>query len=404
MKRFKKMQFADLLGIVALDREWNGYAVDEKSAEVMVRIKQKLSQLEVIGDDERRSLWLPFRTRTKHAYWRTDDPEKGLVWYYLTMTTYRDVHYLMLHDAHFHYVILKTESNCHDKASLFPEDTYNSLLGLEQYVSQMVDWIVANPDEYNEYIANELPYRKRHGKIRRDVLYQLFPGYRRLEDRQEKIQLLERLQAEGPTTYDTITLNIYAHVWRLAYDAYEAANADMRDRERENSSAKSDREMFVRHSNKGNEAAKFDWDSEEDFVKWEKENSPYHNMDVAYARIHLWPHRDEQTGLWELHLSFDVYGYYPDVLAIAEALYNQGIRVVVSPHEMLMGILREDDLVSIVPYPDKYMDRGGTTNQIHLPYVEDDVTEEKLAELISFTEWEPEEQVRPIVSTSNKES
>ena len=37
MKRFKKMQFADLLGIVALDREWNGYAVDEKSAEVMVR-------------------------------------------------------------------------------------------------------------------------------------------------------------------------------------------------------------------------------------------------------------------------------------------------------------------------------------------------------------------------------
>ena len=32
MKRFKKMQFADLLGIVALDREGNGYAVDEKSA------------------------------------------------------------------------------------------------------------------------------------------------------------------------------------------------------------------------------------------------------------------------------------------------------------------------------------------------------------------------------------
>ena len=162
--------------------------------------------------------------------------------------------------------------------------------------------------------------------------------------------------------------------------------------------------MFVWHSNKGNEAEKFDWDSEEDFVKWKEENSPYHNMDVAYARIHLAPIRNEQTGLWEYNLWVGVYGYYPDVLAIVEALYNQGIRVVVSPYEMLMGILREDDLVGIVPYPDKYMDRGGTTNQIHLPYVEDDVTEEKLAELISLTEWEPEEQVRPIVSTSNKES
>ena len=401
MKRFKKMQFADLLGIVALDREWNGYAVDERSAEVMVRIKNKLSQLEVMGDDERRSLWLPFRTRTKHAYWRTDEPENGLVWYYLTVTTYRDVHYLMLHDAHFHYVILKTESNRHDKMSLFPEDTYKSLLGLEQYVTQIVEWIIAKPNEYNEYIDKELPYRKRHGKIRRDVLYQLVPDYRLVEDRAEKMQLLERLQMEGATTYDTITLNSYAHVWRLAYDAYEAANADLWDREREDSSAIGDREMFVRHSSKGREAEKFDWDSEEDFVKWEEENSPYHNMDVAYARIHLAPIRNEQTGLWEYNLWFSVYGYYPDVLKIVEALYNQGIRVVISPCEMLMGILREDDLVGIVPSPDKYMDRGGTTNQIHLPYVEEDVTEEKLAELISLAEWEPEELVKPAQAEPN---
>ena len=42
------------------------------------------------------------------------------------------------------------------------------------------------------------------------------------------------------------------------------------------------------------------------------------------------------------------------------------------------------------------MNRGGTTNQIRLPYVEEDVTEEKLAELISLTEWDPEEQVQPL--------
>ena len=91
-----------------------------------------------------------------------------------------------------------------------------------------------------------------------------------------------------------------------------------------------------------------------------------------------------------------MYGYYPDVLIIAEAMYKQGICVEISPFDRVMGILREDDLVGIVPYPDKYMDRGGTSNQIRLPYVEDDVTEEKLAELISLTEWDPEEQVKPL--------
>ena len=155
--------------------------------------------------------------------------------------------------------------------------------------------------------------------------------------------------------------------------------------------------MFVRHSNKGREAEKYDWDSESDFIAWKEANSWFHNMDVAYARIHLSPMKNEQTNLWEYHLWFNVYGYYADVLTVAQALYNQGIRVVISPFDTLMGILREDDWVGIVPFPDKYMDRGGTTNQICLPSVDEDEesSAENIAKLIQLVEWQPEQQVYP---------
>lgn len=396
MKRFKKMKFNDLWALIGRQEEFNGYQMSQSCATIMERIAQTMGRLVVMGDDERRTLWLPFQTRRKHGGWDFAEPEKGLLWYKVSIQQYKGIYYLIINDIQWHSVIYKSDDDhcggrvIHEYESDIVE---KALLQLEDYVQTVVDWIVAKPDEYNIYIAENLPYSKRHGKIQRSVLYNLISGYRRLEDRTEKMQLLEQLKAQGPTAYDTITLDTYAHVWRLAYDAFRAANDAVWGRTEE---TLTDREMFVRHSSKGHEAEKFDWDSESDFIQWKQDNRPYHNLDVVYALVHLWPHHDEETGLWHYHLSFDVYGYYPDVLIIAEALYKQGMRVEFSPFDMVMGILREDDLVGIVPYPDKYMDRGGTTNQIRLPYVEDDVTEEKLAELISLTKWEPEEQFQPL--------
>ena len=399
MKRFKKMKFNDLWALIGRQEEFNGYQMSQSCATIMERIAQTMGRLVVMGDDERRTLWLPFQTRRKHGGWDFAEPEKGLLWYKVSIQQYKGIYYLIINDIQWHFVIYKSDDDhcggrvIHEYESDIVE---KALLQLEDYVQTVVDWIVAKPDEYNIYIAENLPYSKRHGKIQRSVLYNLISGYRRLEDRTEKMQLLEQLKAQGPTTYDTITLDTYAHVWRLAYEAFRAANDAVLGRTEEKEETLTDREMFVRHSSKGHEAEKFDWDSESDFIQWKQDNRPYHNLDVVYARVHLWPHHDEETGLWHYHLSFDVYGYYPDVLIIAEALYKQGIRVEFSPFDRVMGILREDDLVGIVPYPDKYMDRGGTTNQIRLPYVEDDVTEEKLAELISLTKWEPEEQFQPL--------
>jgi len=389
------MQLNDLWGIVALPHEWNGYAVDVQSAEAIVRIKQSMGRLAVMGDDERRTLWLPFRTRRKYANFDMDTPVNGLVWYRVSISTYRDIHYLWVGDSHHIPTILKTSNEYRDRHPLWPEDTYANIMELEKYINTVVEWIVNRPNEYNEYIAANLPYSKRHGKIQRSVLYQLIPSYRRLEERDKYIDLLNKLSEDSPTLYSKMNLNIYSHVWRLAYDADRAANEYIFSKP-EDTSSKSDVEMFVEHSSKGYEAKDINAESEEEFLKWKSENAMYHNLDVVYARIHLAPVWNEERKGWEFHLWFSVYGYYSDVLKIVEALYEQGIRLVVSPTDALLGILREDDYVGVVPSPDKYMNRGGTTNQIDLPWVEDDVTQEMIDQLIALIQWEPEEQVFPV--------
>ncbi len=60
-------------------------------------------------------------------------------------------------------------------------------------------------------------------------------------------------------------------------------------------------------------------------------NSSFHCYDVAYARIHLYPVRNEDNGKWHFELSYNVGGYFRNVLNIVRALFEQGVVVGVCP-------------------------------------------------------------------------
>ena len=366
--------------------------VDEKSLTVMLRIEQTMRRLEAMGDDEQRSLWIEVKMpKRKHE---TNEPTPtGLTrneWYRIISAQYRDFHYLYISNLQWHITVLQSADNAYSNKRSYPYDVKEPLLALEKVINRIVESVVANPQDYNDYVAQNLPYRYRYGRIRRDTLYALFPD-NRLPQREQYMILLNDLKQREPTVFLRMTLNTYMHIWRLAYDAYCKHNERLFEH-KDDSSNQTDEEMFMHHSSKGSEIKGLDYDSEQDFLDWERANSSYHNLDVAYARIHLWPHKRDD-GQWELHLSFSVYGFYDDVLSIVQSLYNQGIRVVVSEHDELMGILREDDYVGIVPNPDKYMNRDGVTNQVMLPYL-GEVDDTILHSLINQTAWKPTAIVR----------
>lgn len=383
-------EYKELWPLLDLDRALNGNVVDDASLEVMLRIGNEMRRLKVMGDDERRSLWLEIHLPGKRYYWGEDKRDRNEnIWYKLSTGNYRGFHYMLLSDRRHKSIDLRSQPFVGDERN--PEHRYTDvlkpLLRLEEYVRNIVDAVCADPDEYNNYVEANLPYWKKHGVIKRSVLNGICPLYRRVEDPEAEIELLEAVRDSPSTVLKEMTLNVYMHYWRLTYVAYRTHN-DFEPDFPEEYVAKSDREVF-KYSSKGYNLEGYDLDSQGDFIKWEKANSLYHCFDVAYARVHLWAVREE-SGLWHFEMSYNVGGYFRDILNIVRALYEQGIIVGIRHWvDDALAQLREEDTVRISPCPNKYQE------EISLPTVGDGVTRKMVNAIIRETVWDKEEPVLP---------
>ena len=269
-------------------------------------------------------------------------------------------------------------------------------------MTAIVDRICANPDEYNDYVAENLPYSKREGRIRRKDLNRICPCYRTFDNPEQVVSIVKAIQKMPITTFDKMTLRTYMHVWRILYEAYCTKDRFPHD-DAERFCGLSDAEVFE-HNSKGRETEGLDLDSEDDYLKWEKENSSYHCHDVAYARVHLQPIKkgefsydeklDVPNGKWYFSLGYSVYGYSQDVVNMLEALRDAGIGLRCPSSKRLLKMALEDDWVSLSPLPNKYTHDEELGNEISLPYVDDDITEEQVRQVIEAAKWEPLGKVR----------
>ena len=392
-------EYKELWPLLVHDRALNGNVVDDASLEVMLRIENEMRRLKVMGDDERRSLWLEIHLPGRRYYWGEDKRDRnGNIWYWISTGNYRGFHYLLLGDNRHRCIDLRSQPYVGEVRN--PEHIYTDvrepLLRLEEYVKRIVDAVCVAPDKYNEYIEENLPYWKRHGTIRRSALNGICPLYKRVENPEAEVELLENVRKCPLTVLDEMTLNTYMHYWRLAYVAYRTRD-DIEPDSIDEYADSDDREVF-RRSSKGYNLEEYDLDSQEDFIRWKDGNSLYHCLDVAYARIHLWPVR-EDDGLWHFEISYNVCGYFRDVLNIVRALYEQGIIIGINLWaDDALAQLKEEDTVRISPCPNKYR------KEISLPTVGDGVTRRMVNAIIRETVWDNEEPVWPEKVTENGNS
>lgn len=361
--------------------------VDEASTRIMLQIEQQMSRLEVMGGDNRRSLWIDLQA--------PDDPEEcedhldrdGVAWYEVTTSQYGNVHFLRICDNEWRLYMLRTNSVSMDQR---PTDVTKPLKQLEAYLTKIIDSIVEDSDRYNRYIAEHLPYSKRSGLIRRSVLNSILPSERPVANPKEMAKLVREMNSHEPLLLEKMALRQYIHYWYIGYsciarrDAKTAADVPF--------SLMLD--IFERVSGWRNEEG-YDLDSEEDYQSWYREYQCYHALDIVYARIHFSPYRSDSSK-WYFTLSFGSYGFLDQVLKIAKGYYDAGVYIRVEPEEDILGILEETDQVSIVSAPSHYMPGDGVGNQISLPWVGDEVTEEQLDAIIKATVWEPIDAVRPL--------
>lgn len=410
MKKIPILRYNDLAELMALahGHNWNGVVVDDAALEVMLRIEKTMQRLEVMGDDEQRWLWVIIKAPAKRYRWEVAD-ENGNYWYQVCTANYKGFHYMIIRNRAWRFIDLRSTRLIGEERvpDVWHGNVSKALSKLEKHINALVDNICENADEYNAYVEKNLPYSKRDGIIKRADLNRIIPSYRTFDNPVRVVEILTKAKSLPLWSVEKMTLRTYMHLWRILYVAYRTHDS-YRPEPKSEYENMSDEEVFRHYNSKGREIEGLDLDSEQDYEKWEDENSSFHCMDVAYARIHLhaWKkgercgNEDVQIvdGHWYFSLSFDVYGYSNDVVNMLVVLNEKGIGVECGNKiDRLLRIAQETDYVGITPGANKYSYDEKVGNEITLPYEEGNITAQQIADVIAATEWKPQRVVKPTI-------
>ena len=94
---------------------------------------------------------------------------------------------------------------------------------LFDYLQRMIDVIVANPDGFNDYVAHNLPYQQRIGRIAQREFNRIVPNFKiEVEDRETAIKALEdSVCGRSVPLLEIMTIRRYCTYFRIANEVYE---------------------------------------------------------------------------------------------------------------------------------------------------------------------------------------
>ena len=211
--------------------------------EHLVEIQRQFERLDVMGDDEYRGFYIEVPRPTPEEWgdveelitsgeyqseeafladWLAFNPTETQ-WFHIISYRYEEFRSIRVTDRkHTHFVITNS-SSCADGES---DDVWyqNSLVRLFDYLRRLVDVMVANPNGFNDYVAHNLPYQQRTGRIERKELNLIASKFKiEVEDREIAIKALEDSEKEHSMSHlKTMTIRQYCTYYRIANEAYEA--------------------------------------------------------------------------------------------------------------------------------------------------------------------------------------
>ena len=347
--------------------------LDDESLELMYGIQETLRTLEPKGLDDVRTLRV-----------ETIGQRNSIVWYEVTIRIYKDMHGLCLASEQGESYYFANKDNWIREENPVRHSCKHFLDRLWGYLCAVVQEIGRDPKSYVRYLEEHVPYQEREGYVVRGLVQDVLPGIMiEVAKRKEAMDLLMRKQELHEVGYETMTLRRYIEAWKVAYCAYCQSATLMEE---------SAEEVF-RRSNCGQALTEYDMDLPEDFVRWDRDQNPYHCYDVVYVQIHLYPERDSETGKWYFDLAFGM-GYYADAgFRIAVALEKASVPFVIGWAEEKLLALRGEDRIYFSP-----------DNRDHqLPYPgEDGVTTEQVNRAIELVTWKRFEEVHTIASSRKR--
>ncbi|MEI3543784.1 MAG: hypothetical protein V8Q31_05900 [Alistipes communis] len=406
-------------------RQWE-IVVGGDMLERLVEIQHRLEKLAVMGDDEYRGfpIEVPRPAPEKWGYteeliasgeydsqeafladWLAFNPMETR-WFHVASSRYGDSRSIRVTDRKHTNFIITNHSKCTDAE---PDDTWcrENLTRLFDYLERMIDVIVANPDGFNDYVAHNLPYQQRIGRITQKEFNRIVPNFKiEVEDRETAIKALEdSVHGLSAPLLETMTIRKYCAYYRIANEVYEAYHRKRGLRERIHTDPQDVPEelrdvVYYKRKKFVDVTEMYDIDNPEDFMRFATD----HYGELGLSRLNIFASNDRQQG-WKIVVSNSYSANAGLAIEVATALYKAGVPLLIYDAEKLLRILLEEDYVRLVP--DSYHNYMGYQEEgsvYELPWeyeCSDDsnsvLTKEQYQAIVSLAEWQPEEQVKPIV-------
>lgn len=115
-----------------------------EAAKPMQQIYKSIGRLAVMGEDERRSIWLRFQS-----------DYDGVQWGYMHITTYREYHYLYIGAKYTHFASCKWRVEPEENVDESANDFFGYTKAYQEFADKVlpiIDSICANSEAYNALV------------------------------------------------------------------------------------------------------------------------------------------------------------------------------------------------------------------------------------------------------------
>lgn len=405
-------------------RQWE-IIVGGDMLERLVEIQHRFERLAVMGDDEYRGFYIEVPRPAPEEWgdaeeliatgeyesresfledWLACNPMETR-WFHVASCRYRDSRSIRITDRKRTRFIIANRSNCEDAESdyLWYKEI---LISLFDYLERLIDVIVANPDGFNDYVADNLPYQQRTGRIAQKDFNRIVPNFKiEVEDRETAIKALEdSMHGLSAPLFETMTIRKYCTYFRIANEVYETyyrkrgvsecIYVDPHDVTEELRDV-----VYYKRVKFVDVTEMYDIDSQDDFRRFATD----HYGELGLSRLNILASNDRQHG-WKIVVSNSYSAKVELAIEVATALYKAGVPLMIYDAEKFLKILKEEDYVRLVPESfHNYMGYQEEGRVYELPWeyecADDDdsfLTLKQYYALVSIAEWQSESRVKPI--------
>ena len=405
-------------------RQWE-IVVGGDMLERLVEIQHRFERLAVMGDDEYRGFYIEVPRPAPEEWgdaeeliatgeyesresfledWLACNPMETR-WFHVASCRYSDSRSIRITDRKRTRFIIANRSNCEDAESdyLWSKEI---LISLFDYLERLIDVIVANPDGFNDYVADNLPYQQRTGRIAQKDFNRIVPNIKiEVEDRETAIKALEdSMHGLSAPLFETMTIRKYCTYFRIANEVYETyyrkrgvsecIYVDPHDVTEELRDV-----VYYKRVKFVDVTEMYDIDSQDDFRRFATD----HYGELGLSRLNILASNDRQHG-WKIVVSNSYSAKVELAIEVATALYKAGVPLMIYDAEKFLKILKEEDYVRLVPESfHNYMGYQEEGCVYELPWeyecADDDdlpLTKEQYHAIVSIAEWQSESRAKPI--------